>query len=119
MKFMVVDDSRLSRKKLSDFLIKLGYEVVCDAIDGVDALEKFKEYRPDYILTDLEMPNMKGDELSQKILEIDSNVVIVLVTSIFDKKELLNAIRQGVRRVMQKPIRIEKLELTLKELIDG
>ncbi|MDC0932460.1 response regulator [Arcobacteraceae bacterium] len=119
MKFMIVDDSRLSRKKLSNFVIELGYEVICEAVDGIDGLEKFKEYSPDFILTDLEMPNMKGDELSQKILEIDNKVIIILITSITDKKELLNAIRLGVRKVMQKPIRLEKLKIAINELMDN
>jgi CheY-like chemotaxis protein len=114
---MIVDDSRLSRKKLSNFVIELGHEVVCDAVDGIDALDKFIVHSPNFILTDLEMPNMKGDELSRRILEIDKNVIIILITSITDKKELLNAIRLGVRKVMQKPIGLEKLKLAINELM--
>jgi len=116
MKFMIVDDSKLSRKKLSDFVNKLEYELVCEAVDGVDALEKFKEYSPNYIITDLEMPNMKGDELAKEILDVNSETTIILVTSIADKKELLNAIRLGVKKVMQKPVTLEKLEIAINEL---
>jgi len=118
MKFMIVDDSKLSRKKLSDLVRNLGYEVVCEAVDGIDAIEKFKEYKPNYILTDLEMPKMKGDEASKKILDIDSAVTIILITSITDKKELLNAIRIGVKKVMQKPINADKLKIVIDELKD-
>ena len=118
MTFMIVDDSRLSRRKLTDFVQRLGYDVVCDAVDGVDALEKFELYKPDYVLTDLEMPNMKGDELSKRILEIDSSIVVILITSIADKKELLNAIRLGVRKVIKKPVDFEVLNLALKELME-
>ena len=116
MKFMIVDDSRLSRKKLSDFIRTLGYEVSCEAINGVDALEKFRKFEPNYILTDLEMPQMKGDELSKRILEIQNDVTIIIVTTIMDKKELLNVIRLGVKKVMNKPITLENLRMSIDEL---
>jgi len=116
MRFMVIDDSKLSRKKLTNFLLELGYEVVCEAVDGLDAIEKFKEYHPDCILCDLEMPNMKGDEAAKKILELDYTVSIILITSITDKKELLNAIRLGVKKVMQKPVTLDKLQVAIQEI---
>jgi len=116
---MIVDDSKLSRKKLTDFVQKLGYDVICEAIDGVDGLQKYKEFKPDYVLTDLEMPNMKGDELSQKILELDKNTKIILITTISDKKELLNALRIGVVEIIRKPVLFEPFKDTLKELMES
>ncbi len=118
MTFMIVDDSGLSRKKLAYFVEELGHEVVCDAVDGIDALEKFKKYKPKFVLTDLEMPNMRGDELSKKILELDDTTIIILVTSIIDKKEILNVIRLGVNKVLKKPVDFETLSWTVAELLE-
>lgn len=115
MKFMVVDDSKISRMKLSQFIKELGYQVTCEACDGKEAIEKYKEFVPDFILSDLEMPNMKGDESAKNILAINPNANIILVTSIVDKKELINALRLGIKKVMQKPITKEQLA----EAIDG
>lgn len=113
---MVIDDSKLSRKKLTNMVNELGYEVITEAVDGRDGIEKYKEFQPQFILSDLEMPNMKGDEAAKEILEINKNVNIILITSIADKKELVNALRVGVKRVMQKPITKEKLKIVIDEL---
>ncbi|MEA3290026.1 MAG: response regulator [Campylobacterota bacterium] len=116
MRFLVADDSRLSRKKLSMLIEELGHEVVAQAEDGAVAIEMYKEHKPDYITMDLEMPNMKGDESSKHILEMDKDVNIILITSIVDKKELVNVIKLGVKKVMQKPVTEEKLRLAIEEL---
>ena len=118
MKFLVVDDSRLSRTKLSKMIEEIGHEVVAEAEDGLQAITMYKEHKPEFITMDLEMPNMKGDEASSEILAIDKNVNIILITSIVDKKELVNALKKGVKRVMQKPISTDKLKLTVEDIID-
>ncbi len=117
MKFLVVDDSKLSRTKLSKMIEEIGYEVIAVAGDGIEAVKQYKEHKPDFITMDLEMPNMKGDEAAGEILAIDKNVNIILVTSIVDKKELVNTLKKGVKRVLQKPISTEKLKLTVEDII--
>jgi two-component system chemotaxis response regulator CheY len=104
MTFLIVDDSKIARKKLSSFIENLGHQVLADAGDGAEAIEKFEKYRPDCITMDLEMPKMKGDAAAKKILEIDESVKILLITSIVDKKEVLKSLKLGVYKVLQKPI---------------
>jgi two-component system chemotaxis response regulator CheY len=116
MKFLIVDDSHLARVRLCKYIEKLGFEVIGEAIDGYDAIEKFKKLSPDAIAIDLEMPKMKGIEASKKILEINPNVDIILVTSIVDKKEIINAFKVGIKKVIRKPFTIELLEQTINEL---
>jgi two-component system chemotaxis response regulator CheY len=96
---------------------EIGFEVVGEAEDGLQAIVKYKEHKPDFITMDLEMPNMKGDEAASEILAMDQSVNIILVTSIVDKKELVNALKKGVKRVMQKPINTDKLKLTVEDII--
>lgn len=116
MKFLVVDDSRVARQRVISYLNDLNYEVVGEAVDGIDAIEKFKTLTPCAIALDLEMPNMKGIEASKKILEIDPTTKIILITSIIDKKEIINALRIGVKKVIRKPFTKEKLQEIINEL---
>ncbi len=117
MKFLIADDSRLSRNKLSNIITELGHDVIDTACDGQEAVDKFKEHKPEFITMDLEMPIKRGNVAAQEILELDSHVNIILITSIVDKKELLSAIKFGVKKVLQKPVNKEKLEYAISELI--
>ena len=117
-KFLVVDDSRLARKKIKTFLETMEYQLIDEAEDGCIALEIFKEnnYEYDYIVMDLEMPNMKGNEASIKMLNLNPNAKIILITSIIDKKELIGALKIGVKKILQKPISFKMFEQTINEL---
>src|SRR5690606_16473130 len=60
IRVLVVDDSALMRQMISRILTDAGMEVVATARDGIDALEKVVEYRPDVVTLDVEMPRMDG-----------------------------------------------------------
>lgn len=116
MNFLVVDDSKISRKKLIEFIQTLGFNVVGEAEDGLEAIEKFKELNPTHITIDLEMPNMSGIDASKEILTLSPDTNIILVTSIINKVELISAIKSGVRDVLTKPVTIEAFKKALDKI---
>jgi two-component system chemotaxis response regulator CheY len=118
MRFLVVDDSKIARIKLKEQITEMGYEVAGEACDGVEGVEKFKELMPDIVTTDLEMPNMKGDEMAKEILKINPAVKIILVTSVVDKKETLKALTIGVAKVIAKPFDPGQFKDSVKEIIE-
>lgn len=118
MKFLVVDDSKISREKIKNMIIELGYEVVGEAKDGEEAIRLVETLKPTFVTMDLEMPNLKGDQASVKILEINPKINIILVTSIVNQKEIINAIRLGVKKFLQKPISIEKLKEVITDIVN-
>jgi CheY-like chemotaxis protein len=88
-KILVVDDSATVRKLISGKLEKSGHEVFC-AVDGVDALEQIKEFVPDLILLDINMPRMDGYQVCKLIRsdELTKDVPIVMISGkdgFFDK----------------------------------
>lgn len=116
MNFLVVDDSKIARQRVISYLNELNIEVIGEAIDGLDAIEKFSLLHPTAIALDLEMPKMKGIEASKIILELNPEVKIILITSIIDKKEIINALRVGVKKVIRKPFTKEELKRVISEL---
>lgn len=116
MKFLIVDDSKLARRKMTNFINELGFNVVGEASDGLEALRLASELSPTHITMDLEMPNMKGNEASEKILALNPDINIMLITSIVDKKELIHALKMGVKKVLTKPITIDMLKVAIDEM---
>ncbi len=116
MKFLIIDDSKIARKRLFSYLSELNYIVLGEAIDGLDAINKFKLLKPSYVTLDLEMPNLNGIDTAKKLIEIDPNIKIILITSILDKKNIINAYRIGIKKVITKPFSLEKLKETIDEI---
>lgn len=69
-----------------------------------------------FVTMDIEMPNLNGIEASKEILKNHKEANIILITSSVDKKEILIALKNGVKQVMQKPITIEEFTKIVNEL---
>jgi len=90
-----------------------GFEVCCEAKNGVDALEKMNIYNPDIALVDINMPFMNGLDLVKKIKEDYPNIAIVLVTGHSEFDYAKQAIKLGVYDYILKPFNKEELMSTL------
>jgi AmiR/NasT family two-component response regulator len=75
---LIVEDSMLVREMVHGMLAELGYKVVGRAADGVEAIDKARELRPDVILMDLEMPRMDGLTATRRIAELSGPPVVIL-----------------------------------------
>ena len=104
MKFLIVDDSKIARRKISSFVSELGYEVISEAENGLEALKLANELKPDIIIMDLEMPVMNGSEATKKICNVNNNIKIVIATSSINKKDKIAALQNGARKILEKPI---------------
>jgi len=120
MKIMVVDDSNVIRTMIENVLQNhtLDLEFVGSAKDGVEAVEQFQELRPQVMTLDITMPRMDGIETIEKIIEIDDNVQILVVSALADKKTLLEAISLGASGFLCKPFSENDLMDALEELLE-
>ena len=105
LRVLLAEDSPFFRKKISQFLTSEGFEVTaCE--DGAIALDTInKSKKPfDLVVTDVEMPNMSGLMLTQKLRETPafSNLPIIAVTSLADEENVQNGLRAGVTRYLVK-----------------
>ena len=115
---MVTDDSVTVRKVTTRLLERNGYEVMT-AKDGVDAVAKLEERRPDLMLLDIEMPRMDGFEVASHVRH-DSrlkNIPIIMITSRTGEKHRERAFEIGVDRYMGKPFQEGELLETIQELL--
>lgn len=114
IKILVVDDSKLARKRIIESInkIKIDYEIIGEAENGIEALELFKEFNPNLVITDLEMPKMDGIELIQKLRKINSSVDII-ISSLANEQVKQSLKSDRYVDFIKKPINIKILELML------
>ncbi|MGB0717659.1 MAG: response regulator [Phycisphaerae bacterium] len=110
MKILLVDDSRTIRSIQKNVLSQLGYNEIDEAEDGVQALTRFHQERPDLMLVDWNMPNMDGITLVRKIREIDKKIPMMMCTTEAEKSRVLEAIKAGVNNYIVKPFTAESLQ---------
>ncbi len=102
---LVVDDSKFMANALGTVLEDLGFRVVGFAHDGIQGLERFESLRPDVTLLDITMPNMDGLDCLAKILELDANAKVVMLSAIQDPDMIQRCLDLGAISFLRKPIR--------------
>lgn len=113
---LYVEDDQMTIEEISYFLTK-HIKKLYVAKDGEEGLSSYKKYKPDIIITDIQMPKMNGLQMSEEILKIDPGVPIVLTTAYSDSKYLIKAIELGIDKYIIKPINmLEILTIVQKSL---
>lgn len=110
---LVIDDSESMRNLISETLTREGYNVEV-ATDGISAIRKIKNNLYDLITLDVEMPGLRGIEVLRIIKKIDSNICVIMVTSIATIQTAINAIRQGAYDYITKPFDTDDMILSIQ-----
>lgn len=108
-KILIVDDSRTSRKILRGLLEESGHEVVAEAENGQEGVDKYKEFNPDITTLDITMPVMDGLEALSKIKEFDHNAKVIMVTAAGQQNKMVEAIKNGASEFVTKPFEKENI----------
>ena len=116
-RILVVDDSRTSRKILRTILEDAGHEVIGEAMDGQDGVNKFKELRPDLVTLDITMPVMDGLEALKGIREVDGNAKVIMVTAAGQQNKMIDAIKLGASEFVTKPFEPEEIIKMVNKLV--
>lgn len=117
-KILLVDDEEEVRTGIIKKIPweELGYEVVGDAENGEDALEKVRILEPDLVLTDIKMPYMDGLTLAERIRQERSSTEIVIFSGFDDFEYAKQAIKLNIIEYILKPVNVEELTDILKRL---
>lgn len=102
-KILIVDDSRTSRKMLRSILESSGHEILDEAVNGQDGVQKFQALKPDVITLDITMPIVDGVEALKMIKALDGNAKVVMVTAAGQKNKMIDCIKAGANEFLTKP----------------
>jgi two-component system chemotaxis response regulator CheY len=108
-RIMIVDDAIFMRMKLKDILEKNGYEVVAEAQNGADAIEKYKAERPDIVTMDITMPEMDGIEALRGIKKIDGSARVIMCSAMGQQAMVMEAIQAGALDFIVKPFETDRV----------
>ncbi|KMT21996.1 response regulator [Clostridium cylindrosporum] len=115
-KVLIVDDMLFMRNLLKTMLEENGFEVVAEAGDGLEAIEKYSEFRPDVVTMDITMKEMDGIEAIKGIREIDENCKVVVISALGMESMVMKAIAAGAKGFIRKPFEKENVIKTLNEI---
>lgn len=106
---LVVDDAAFMRKMVSDALAKGGHEVIGEAANGLEAVERYKELAPEVTTLDITMPEKDGISALQDILALDPSARVVMCSALGQESKVLEAIKSGAKDFVVKPFQPDRV----------
>jgi len=102
IRVMIVDDQKSIRDLLRSIVEELGAEVVSEACDGIEAVDLFKKHAPDVTLMDINMPRMDGVAALQQIIELNSDALVLMLTSQNSMEVVKKCLTSGAKNFILK-----------------
>lgn len=116
MKVLIVDDMTFMRATIKRILEKKCTRDIQEAVNGKDAVAKYKTNKPDLVIMDISMPVMNGIEAVREIRKIDPDARIIICSLLGQRSNVLEAIKAGANSFLVKPIREDKLLAEISKL---
>lgn len=108
-RILVVDDAAFMRMMIKDILTKNGYEVVAEAADGLQAIEQYKEHKPDLVTMDITMPEMDGIHSLKEIKKVNPNAKVIMCSAMGQQAMVIDAIQAGAKDFIVKPFQADRV----------
>ena len=100
---LICDDAVFMRTMVADILQQAGFEVVGEAESGVQAVERYKQLRPDLVTMDIVMPDMGGIDAVREICKHDPNAKVLMCSAMGQQALVVEAIQAGAKDFVVKP----------------
>ena len=114
---LICDDAAFMRMMIKDILTKNGYNVAGEAENGVKAIEKYNELKPDLVLMDITMPEMDGIQALKKIREGDASASVIMCSAMGQQAMVIEAIQSGAKDFIVKPFQAERVLEAVKKVV--
>ena len=108
-KILIVDASRTSRKMLRNILESNGHEIIDEAVNGQEGVQKFQALKPDVVTLDITMPVVDGVEALKMIKALDPESKVVMVTAAGQKNKMIECIKAGANEFLTKPFEQQEI----------
>ncbi|MBQ9624712.1 MAG: response regulator [Clostridia bacterium] len=112
---LVVDDAAFMRVSIKNMISKHGFEVIGEAENGVQAVEKYKELNPDIVTLDITMPEMTGLEALKEIMKINPGAVCVMCSALGQESMVREAVVAGAKGFVVKPFKEDVIVSALQK----
>ncbi|GAX90535.1 response regulator [Effusibacillus lacus] len=116
-KILVVDDAAFMRMMIKEILTKNGYEVIGEAQDGKEAVDKYKELTPDLVTLDITMPEMDGLGALREIRRYDPNAKVIMCSAMGQQAMVIDAIQAGAKDFIVKPFQADRVLEAIRKVI--
>ena len=114
---LICDDAAFMRMMIKDILTKNGYNIAGEAENGLKAVEKYSETKPDLVLMDITMPEMDGIQALKKIKEADANACVIMCSAMGQQAMVIEAIQSGAKDFIVKPFQAERVLEAVKKVV--
>ena len=114
---LICDDAAFMRMMIKDILTKNGYNVVGEAENGLNAVEKYTETKPDLVLMDITMPEMDGIQALKKIKELDSGATVIMCSAMGQQAMVIESIQAGAKDFIVKPFQADRVIEAVKKVV--
>lgn len=106
---LVVDDAAFMRKMVTDALTGGGHEIVGEAGNGVEAVARYQELRPDVMTLDITMPEKDGIAALKEIIAIDPSAKVIMCSALGQESKVLESIKLGAKDFVVKPFQTDRV----------
>ena len=116
---LLVDDYEFIRTILERMLQQLGYQNLCMAVDGLEALNLLRSQPIDLVITDYHMPEMDGIDLFRSMQQdpVLAKIPVLLISGVPTEKFVTQALAPGIQSTLNKPFRAEQLDQEIQSLL--
>jgi two-component system chemotaxis response regulator CheY len=117
-RILVADDAAFMRMMIREIVEEGGFEVVGEASDGIQAVERFRELTPDLVTMDIVMPRKSGIDALKAIMQLDPKACVVMCSALGQESLVAEALAAGARDFIVKPFKPASVLATLGKLVD-
>ena len=114
---LICDDAAFMRMMIKDILSKNGYEIAGEAENGLKAVEKYKEVKPDLVMMDITMPEMDGIQALKKIKEEDPSATVIMCSAMGQQAMVIESIQSGAKDFIVKPFDKDRVLEAVKKAV--
>ena len=114
---LICDDAAIMRMMIKDILTMNGYIIAGEAENGIKAVEKYKEVKPDLVLMDITMPELDGIGALKQIKELDPNASVIMCSAMGQQAMVVEAIQSGAKDFIVKPFQADRVLEAVKRVM--
>jgi len=123
VKVLIVDDAMFMRNMIAEIFNgkkykEEDYQVVAEAENGIEAVEKYKEHNPDIVTMDIVMPEMTGIEALKEIMGMDTGANVIMCSALGQDSLVMEALDAGAKDFIVKPFQPEKVLDVVVRILD-